>query len=41
VTRRSENQAPPDKLDTSEYFQQVMRSMQLSAACAIMGWNVF
>ena len=23
VTRRSENEAPPDRLDTSEYFQQV------------------
>lgn len=24
VTRRSENEAPPDRLDTSEYFQQVL-----------------
>ena len=23
VTRRSENESPPDRLDTSEYFQQV------------------
>ena len=23
VTRRSENDTPPDRLDTSEYFQQV------------------
>ncbi len=24
VTRRSENDSPPDRLDTSEYFQQVI-----------------
>ena len=33
VTRRSENEAPPDRLDTSEYFQQVcqMRPLYLEA----------
>ena len=32
VTRRSENDLPPDRLDTSEYFQQVTAPVTQSLA---------
>lgn len=34
VTRRSENDTPPDRLDTSEYFQQVLAHLCLLGAPA-------